>query len=121
MGAGTGNHQVDKAVADVSDRLLELTGEISAAANRMRLGQTTASAQVHTGSNTAVLIVGIVGVIATVIGVAGILISNAQREADARVYEARLQMQSETNENLTDRVAVLERIIARMEREQPKR
>lgn len=108
----------------LSDAVAEMTGEISAAANRMRLGlsshsaSTQATAQVWTGATAVSWAVGIVGVFAIVVAVAAVFVVEAYRQADARVAAERHAMQTEKNENLTDRVAVLERIIARMEREQ---
>ena len=104
-------------MADVSDRLLELTGEISAAANRMRLGQTTASAQVHTGTSTASLVVGIVGVFAIVVALAAVLVVSAWRDADSRVFEAQSRMQAERNESIEDRLGVAEAQLRRLNRE----
>ena len=121
MGTGNGDHQVNAVMEAVSDRLLELTGEISAAANRMRLGQapaqTSASAHVSTGTSTAYLVVGIVGVFAIVVAVACVAVVAAWRDADSRVFEAQTRMQAERNEQIEDRLGIVEAQLRRINRE----
>lgn len=104
------------------DELHEAAAEVSAYANRIKLGvmpqpSTTASAQVHTGTSTASLVVGIVGVFAIVVALAAVLVVSAWRDADSRVFEAQSRMQAERNESIEDRLGVAEAQLRRLNRE----
>ena len=111
----------DESFRDIGQRIDNLTHELASASSRVRtgMGQSTqsASAQVVNGTTALSWAVGLIGVFAVVVAVAAVFVVNAYREADARVAAERAAMQAQTNENLQDRVAVIERIIARMERD----
>lgn len=102
---------------ELEDRVAEAVGQISVLLNPARPAQTTASAQVHTGTSTASLVVGIVGVFAIVVALAAVLVVSAWRDADSRVFEAQSRMQAERNESIEDRLGVAEAQLRRLNRE----
>lgn len=111
----------------IGDQLADLTAILSEEANRRRLGlvmpklpppPAVSASAVVVNSNTALIAgVGILVAFALVAAIAAVLIVAAWRSADARVFAATAAAQAATNENLSDRLALQERITARMERE----
>ena len=123
-GEGTGQVSVEKQVAALSDLVAELTSEVGAMANRVRLGighaqapAQTASASVVTGTTAVSWAIGLVGVFAIVIAVSCVAVVAAWRDADSRVFEAQSRMQAERNETIEDRLGIAEAQLRRINRE----
>lgn len=104
-------------IAQASEALLQATGEISAASNRLSLGLGGTQQTVNTtnGASTLNWILGIFGVFALVTAISACLVMWAFRAADVRVMDERATNQRVVNEDLLDRVRLLEVKVKKLE------
>lgn len=92
----TNTESIERIVAangDTAERLLQACGELSAAANKLApVHSSTSTAVTLNGGGILAAVLAVIGVLSSVIGVAGIAIAQAQNE---RMAESNAQLRHE--------------------------